>query len=343
MHSAWQEFLVSRGARIEQGHVVHFGQPGQKMQSAGKYDIIADLSHRGLLRVSGEDAQTFLQGQLTNDMKLLTGGNALYAGYCNPKGRMLALFLVFTHSEHFYLQLNGALKDALMKRLKMYVLRSKVVIEDKSDEVVHFGIAGAEAASALKAHFGSVPEEPMQMLKHEAATLLRLPGQMPRYEIFVRPEYAAALWETLEKTCAPAGYLNWEWREIHAGIPDITPATQEAFVPQMLNLDALGGISFKKGCYTGQEIVARTHYLGKVKRRTHLGHVDSADAPQAGEPVFGSDGAEPAGMIVRVAPAPDGGFDLLYEVRLESLEAGALKLGSADGAEIQPLTLPYAL
>ena len=343
MHHAWQEFLTSQGASIAEGHVAHFGSPEQEPQFAGNRNIIADLSHLGLLQASGEDAQTFLQGQVTNDMKLLTGSNAQYAGYCNPKGRMLALFLTFAHQGHFHLQLNGTLKDAMMKRLKMYVMRSKVVIEDKSDEIIRFGIAGTEAAIALKAHFGSVPEEHFQLLEHDTATLLRLPGQAMRYEIFTRPGHATELWLMLAAKCTPVGQLGWEWHEIHAGIPDIGPATQEAFVPQMLNLDVLGGISFKKGCYTGQEIVARTHYLGKIKRRTYLGHVDTSDVPQPGAAIHGADGAEPVGMVVRSAPGPNGGFDFLYEVRLESLEAGPVRLGAAQGPQIQPLTLPYVL
>lgn len=343
MHSAWQEFLASQGASIADSRVLHFGQPEQEPQFAGNRNIIADLSHLGLLQVSGEDAQAFLQGQVTNDMKLLNGSNAQYAGYCTPKGRLLAIFLTFAHQGHFHLQVNGALKEAMMKRLKMYVLRSKVAIEDKTDDIIRFGIAGTEAAIALKEYFGSVPEEHFQLLEHETATLLRLPGQAMRFEIFTRPEFAQDIWTTLVGKCTPVGSEGWEWHEIHAGVPDIVPATQEAFVPQMLNLDVLGGISFKKGCYTGQEIVARTHYLGKIKRRTYLGHVTTTDAPQPGAAIHGSDGTEPVGMVVRVAHGPQGGFDVLYEVRLESLDAGPVRLNAPDGPTIQPLPLPYVL
>lgn len=344
MHSAWQEFLTAQGASIVDGRVEHFGNPQQEPQFAGNRNIITDLSHLGLLQVGGEDAQTFLQGQITNDMKLLTGSNAQYAGYCNPKGRLLAVFLTFAHQGHFHLQVNGALKEAMLKRLKMYVMRSKVVIEDKTDEIIRLGIAGTEAAIALKEHFGSVPEEHFQLVDHDTATLLRLPGQTMRFEIFTKPEHAEALWGMLTKKCTPVGSLGWEWHEIHAGIPDVVPATQEAFVPQMLNLDVIGGISFKKGCYTGQEIVARTHYLGKIKRRTYLGHAESSHPPEAGQPVYGADSAEPVGMVARAAPGPNGGFDFLYEVRLESLDAGAVRLeDAAQGPHIQPLTLPYVL
>jgi folate-binding protein YgfZ len=343
MHPAWQEFLTQQGASIAEGRVAHFSTPEREPQIAGNRNIIADLSHLGLLQVGGEDAQAFLQGQVTNDVKLLNGNNSHYAGYCNPKGRLLAIFLTFAHQGHFHLQMNGALKEQMMKRLKMYVLRSKVVIEDMTDTRVRFGIAGTEAAIALKEHFGSVPEEHHQLLDHGIATLLRLPGTTMRYEILARPEHAPDIWLALRQHCEPVGSNGWEWHEIQAGIPDVMPATWEAFVPQMLNLDILGGINFKKGCYTGQEIVARTHYLGKVKRRMHLGRADVTTTPQPGDKIYGADSTEPVGMVVRVAPGPSGGYDLLYEVRLESLEAGPARLLAADGPVIEPLTLPYVL
>ncbi|MDR2875769.1 MAG: folate-binding protein YgfZ [Methylobacillus sp.] len=338
MVSDWQEFLAAQGAVIADGRVLHFARP-----TTTNGNIIADLSHLGLLQISGNDALNFLQGQLTNDMKSLADDNAHYAAHCNPKGRMLAIFLAFTRKENFYLQVNGALREAAMKRLKMYVLRAKVVIEDKSDGLIRLGVAGEKTVAALREIFGDAPQEPLRKQMPDGATLLRLPGAIPRFEIFTRPENARKIWSALAPICAPVGGDVWEWHEIRAGIPDIFPATQEAFVPQMLNLDAIGGISFKKGCYTGQEIVARTHYLGKIKRRMCLGHVECATAPQAGDHIFGTDSAEPVGMTVRAAPAPQGGFDLLYEARLESLEAGALKLGNANGAEIQALALPYAI
>jgi folate-binding protein YgfZ len=343
MHPIWQEFLTQQGASIVEGRVAHFQNPEQEPKIAGNRNIIADLSHLGLLQVGGEDAQSFLQGQVTNDVKLLNGSNSHYAGYCNPKGRLLAIFLAFAHQGHFKLQMNGALKEAMMKRLKMYVLRSKVVVEDKTDEIIRFGIAGTEAAIALKAHFGNVPEEHHQLQEHGTATLLRLPGTTMRYEIFTRPEHAAEIWTTLRKHCEPVGSEGWEWHEIQAGIPDITPATQEAFVPQMLNLDVLGGINFKKGCYTGQEIVARTHYLGKVKRRMHLGHIAADAAPAPGSSVYGTDNAEAVGMVVRAAPSPNGGYDFLYEVRLESMDAGPVRCQATDGPPIELLSLPYVL
>ncbi len=310
---------------------MHFGNPAAELQAAAQGNVIADLSHLGLLQIEGDDAVTFLQGQVTNDVKQLDGHHSHYAGYCNPKGRMLALFLAFARNDRLYLQLNGGLTESIAKRLKMYVLRSKVAISNISDNSIRIGIAGPQAATTLNALFGDAPRAAHQVVSLETATLLQLPGTTPRFEIFTDAEHAPDIWTQLQQTNTPVGASCWDWLDIQAGIPDVMPATQEQFVPQMLNLDLLGGINFKKGCYTGQEIVARTHYLGKVKRRTHQAHADASATPQAGDPVYGADSAEAIGMVVSAAPAPSGGFDLLVELRLESLHAGAVRLSGQDG------------
>ncbi|MFM9912331.1 MAG: YgfZ/GcvT domain-containing protein [Methylophilaceae bacterium] len=334
----WHEFLAQQGAVLDDTRVAYFGDAQAELQATASGNIITDLLHLGLLEVGGEDAATFLQGQVTSDIKALNNSSQ-YAGYCTPKGRLLAIFLAFAHYDHIHLQINGALKDAIMKRLKMYVMRSKVTITDVSDSIIRMAVAGVDTSAALTEVFGEIPETPHQMVSLDNGAILRLPGNTPRYQVFSTPEQAPAIWKALSQTCKPVGSECWEWLEIQAGIPDITPATQEQFVPQMVNLDLIGGISFKKGCYTGQEIVARTHYLGKVKRRTHLAHVDTTTAPQAGDLLYG-DGEEAVGIVVRAAAAAEGGFDVLAEVRLESAEAGTIKLINHVALQLKPL--PYA-
>jgi tRNA-modifying protein YgfZ len=232
--------------------------------------VLCDLSHLGLLEISGVDAVTFLQGQVTNDVKLLVGNNAHYTAYCNPKGRMLALFLAFAHHDHLHLQLNRELLEPIMKRLKMYVMRSKVEIKDVSNDIIRFGLNGPEAASMLVPFFTKIPTQDYELVSLENGALLKLPSfnHDARFEIFTDAGNAPFIWEALKANCQLVEKPYWDGLEIQAGIPDIELATQEQFVPQMLNLDILNAINFKKGCYTGQEIVARTHYLGSVKRRT---------------------------------------------------------------------------
>jgi len=304
-------------------------------------NILCELSHLGLLEISGADAVTFLQGQVTNDVKLLIiGNNAHYSAYCTPKGRILALFLAFAHFDHIHLQLNRALAEPIIKRLKMYVMRSKVEINDVSDEIIKLGLDGPEAASMLALLFSSVPTQDYEFVTLENGALLKLPtiAGHTRFEIFANKAHAPAIFDALQTNCKIAEKQHWEWLEIQAGIPDVTLKTQEQFVPQMLNLDILNGINFKKGCYTGQEIVARTHYLGTVKRRTYLASINDAGTPIEGDKVFDNAQNE-VGQIVRVAPNFESGFDLLVELRIEAQQSGQV-FWNANQMHFKPLPYP---
>lgn len=340
--TAWQTFLSTQGAIFNEGVVQSFGQPQLELQAAGQQNILADISHLGILEISGEDAVTFLQGQVTNDVKQLNGHTSQYAGYCTPKGRLLALFLAFAHADHLHLQMPAELIEPIMKRLKMYVMRSKVSIIDKSADIVCLGLAGPSADKQLQNLLGACPNEAHALITLEKATLLRLPDALPRFLIFTNATHAENIWQALANDAVKVGKSVWDYLEIQSGIPEVVTATQEAFVPQMLNLDVLNGINFKKGCYTGQEIVARTHYLGKIKRRTLLAHLESNTSPQAGENLQLKGAEEPIGQIVRVAPAPQGGFDVLAEIRLECLEDSNTKVVWQNQA-LMFRTLPYAL
>jgi len=309
-----------------------------QLLALSKNYIVVNLSDRSLIKLSGADVFDFLQGQVTNDVKLLAGGKSQFAGYCNPKGRLLALFFAFAWQDDIYLTFNQKLLEPIVKRLKMYVLRSKVHIAEAAD-LIQIGIAGVEAENKLISLFSKVPENPHDVIQISDATLMRLPSTTPMFFIMSRAEKAIEIWQALANAQTLASSAAWDWLEIQAGIPEISPETQEDFVPQMVNLDLLGAINFKKGCYTGQEIVARTHYLGKVKRRTQLAHIDSTTSPQAGDPIKDAANQE-VGEIVRVCPALDTGFDVLAECRLESLAEGVIFWND------QPLTikpLPYSL
>ena len=336
-----QTFLSTQGAIFEGDTLIHFANPNIERQATNK-DIITALSHMAILEIDGEDAITFLQGQLTNDIKQLNGTNSQYSGYCNPKGRLLALFLAFAHQDHLHLQLPLCLTEAISKRLRMYVMRSKVTIKDKSDQIISLGIAGPNAESKLKALFKVAPKAAYELITLEDATLLRLPDDSPRYQVFTHQVNLERIWKVLSSDTQKVGKGIWDYLEIQAGIPEITTATQEAFVPQMVNLDSLDGINFKKGCYTGQEIVARTHYLGKVKRRTQIAHIDLEDQPMAGDIVTLKKTEEVIGQIVRSAVAPNGGFDVLVEMRLENFESDKENI-SCNGSLLAFKTLPYPL
>src|SRR5450830_234583 len=205
----WQDFLISQGATIENNQVTAFAANSGIM---AHQTILADLSHIGLLQLDGEDAADFLQGQVTNDVKKLDGSNFQYAGYCTPKGRLLALFLAFAHQDHLHLQLNRELLEPILKRLKMYVLRSKVTIKDVSDDIIRFGIAGPEALLAINNYFGAdnIPQQPYVLKTLAAATLLRLPGNTPRYQIYTTNQHAADIWQKLSVNAKPANKAQWD-------------------------------------------------------------------------------------------------------------------------------------
>jgi tRNA-modifying protein YgfZ len=323
--SQWQSYLITQGAHLDNGAIMHFGHPEQERKHLSDGNIICDLSHLTLLELNGADAANFLQGQVTNDVKLLNGQQAHYTGYCSPKGRLLGLFLAFAHQGHLHLQMPSSIAEGIAKRLRMYVLRSKVVITDKSDSIIKLGLNGPHAEEILTALFGDTPIEPYALKTLEQATIVRLPsiaGQQ-RYEIFTSTEHADSIWKSLNLKASPVGKPCWDWLEIQSGIAEIIVATQEQFVPQMVNLDVLNAINFKKGCYTGQEIVARTHYLGSVKRRTFLMEVSSDVSPQAGDKLLDEYNNE-IGQVVRVAPNLVSGFDLLSELRIEAQQAGPI-------------------
>jgi tRNA-modifying protein YgfZ len=227
----------------------------------------------------------------------------------------------------------------------MYVMRSKVEIKDVSNSIIKFGINGLEAAQILAPSFTETPTEDYQLITLENGAILKLPSTNgARFEIFTDSTNAPIIWEALKANCNVVDKAHWDWLEIQAGIPDIELKTQEKFVPQMLNLDILNGINFKKGCYTGQEIVARTHYLGAVKRRTYLASIQSASAPQAGDRILDSTqneaGVNEVGQIVRVAPNLESGFDVLAEMRIDAQAVGNV---TCNGLPITFKTPPYAL
>jgi folate-binding protein YgfZ len=345
MTSAWQEFLRERGACVEAGAATHFGDAAAELRAARDGGILAPLTHLGLIACSGSDAQTFLHGQLSNDVKQLTPARSEYAAYCSAKGRMLANFLLWQEDQTYYLQLARALLPTLQKRLAMFVLRAKVSLVDVSESRPVLGLAGKAAVGALQALFATVPQQAHQVVRDPAhGTLIALPGG--RYQLIAELDAAKRLWQRLEAVLQPAGAPCWEWLEIRNGLPLISLATQEQFVPQMANMELIGAVDFHKGCYPGQEIVARTQYLGQLKRRMILAHVDGAAAAQAGDALFGPDlEGQASGMVVNAQAAPDGGCDLLAVVQTSGAEqvALALHLKSADGPALRVLPLPYPL
>lgn len=299
----------------------------------------ADLPF-GLLAVSGPDAEAFLQGQLSNDLKDLPTGALQLSSHNSPKGRMLATLLIWRDRESSFRALVSAdLAETLRKRLAMYVMRSKVSVLDLSASHALFGVGGAAARDAVRAALGQVPE-PGRVLIGESATAVALPDG--RIVVAAPVECAEAVRNKLAAVATEVPPEYWRWLGIRAGVPVIVAATQDQFVLQAANWDLLGGVSFQKGCYTGQEIIARTQYLGRLKERMHLFHMDGPP-PVPGTRLFGAVfGDQACGTVVDAAPAPESGSDLLAVVQLSALD-GPLHVGTPDGALLAPRALPYSL
>ncbi len=310
--------------------------------------LCSTLSHHGLVVVRGPDADQFLQGQLTCDVREVTLERSLLGAYCSPKGRALACFRLFRRNDGLYLELPRDLVSPTLARLSKYVLRAKVTLEDASDHLVCLGIAGPNAAALALERLDEIPETVNGVLhsaeEESALTVIRLPGAIPRFELYGTASKVHALWNVRdERLRFTTGIEPWQALEILAGIPAVYPETVDAFVPQMLNLDLLGGISFQKGCYTGQEIVARTHYLGKLKRRMYLARVESPMPPKPGDPLFSpqADTSQSAGQLADACRHPDGGYVVLAVALINSAEHGTLHLISTDGPVLRLEALPY--
>jgi len=344
----WTDTLASLGARfhIDEAHAIEdFGRPLAAAELLEGF--VAPVTDLGLIAVLGDDAASFLHNQLTNDVEHLGQNEARLAGYCTPKGRLQATFLYWRDAEAVYLQLPRAIQAPLQKRLAMFVLRSKAKLRDATEEAPFaavLGLGGARAESMLRRHVAELPAAPYGKVAGEFGTVIRLADAFgaPRYLWLTNPDTAAAALPQLAGELALGGNQAWHLAAIHAGVPQVTAATQEQFVPQIINLELLGGVNFKKGCYPGQEIVARSQYLGKLKRRTALATVENA-AARAGMEVFSMvDPGQPCGMVVNAAANGMKGADLLVEMKLGALGED-VRLGAAGGPALRFQQMPYHL
>ncbi len=330
MNPTWKEALGAAGARFNDSRsdeVDSFGDAAGELLAARDASVLAPLTHLGVIRVGGEDAKSFLHNQLTSDINHLGPDSAQHSAWCSPKGRMLVSFIIWREGGDYLLALSADLLPAIAKRLKMYVLRSKVTVADASDEIFLVGASGPHAGTALPVAGLAAPES-MKTVASEGGTVIGLDPQ--RFLLALPAATAVAQWSTLAASLRPAGLPAWRWLDVRAALPLICEATKEHFVPQMANFERIGGVSFHKGCYPGQEIVARTQYLGKVKR--HLYRLTASEAMNAGDEIYSTAVPDQAcGMVVSGAPSPAGGYEALAVVMELAADAGIV-LRSRDGA-----------
>ena len=299
-------------------------------------DFFSPLPHR-LIITTGEDTVDFLHGQLSSDVKGLAPDHSQLSSYNSPKGRILALPRLFHAESGLAMRLPEDIAQVTVDRLRMFVLRAQVTLTLTPWRGL--GLAG-EAAAGILQRLGALPAGEERVARADGLTVLSVPGITPRFEAWGEPERIEALGAALAGAgLTEAAPERWEYEEIRAGLPEVYAATREAFVPQMVNLHRLGGVSFTKGCYPGQEVVARMHYLGKLKRRMFLAWT-SAPASAPGEDIRDDEG-QAQGRVVRAAPAPEGGTVLLAVLSLAAVEAGVpLRLPSGDALTLRELPYP---
>jgi tRNA-modifying protein YgfZ len=295
---------------------------------------VTPLPHLGILRVEGEDAAKFLQGQLTQDFVLLGESQARLAAFCSAKGRMQASFVGFKRgSTDILLVMSRDILPATLKRLSMFVLRAKARLSDATDDFALYGLAGdacRQLAPALR--------EPWAKIDTGDATVVSLyPADGEPRALWIAPAGAAA-----PPSGAAMSHETWLWAEVRSGIATITAPIVDAFVPQMLNYESVGGVNFKKGCYPGQEVVARSQFRGTLKRRAYLAH--STEPLVAGAEVFHeSDPGQPCGIVAQAAATPGGGWDAIVSMQISAAQGGRVTAGSAEDAALSLQPPPYEL
>jgi len=332
MNPNWRNFLEAAGAVFDSAvpEVLNFGNAPGELQAAQAATVLIPLTHLGVIECSGDDAKSFLHNQLTSDVNHLSGEQAQHSAWCNAKGRMQASFLAWRDDEAYELAVASELLEPVLKRLQMFVLRSKVKLANLSPSQVLLGLSGSQAGDALAAANLPMPAEPLAIVATSGSQVIRLDAE--RVIISVPAENAGEIWRQLAAIARPAGVPAWRWLDVQAGLPLVTGATREEFVPQMADFEKIGGVSFHKGCYPGQEVVARTQYLGKVKR--HLYRLISTTALQAGDDLHSPDNPDQAcGKVVTAAPSPAGGFEALAVV--QSNFAHDVHLGAKDGPRVE--------
>ncbi|MCL9799154.1 folate-binding protein YgfZ [Pseudomonas sp. AKS31] len=296
------------------------------------------LSHEGVLAVRGADAGKFLQGQLTCNLNYLSDNRASLGARCTQKGRMQSSFRILLEGDGVVLAMASELLEPQLADLKKYAVFSKSKLTDESAAWVRFGLELGD--SALASLGLDLPAETDSVARHEGLIAIRVSPY--RAELWAPADQADAIKAKVSAALPETELNQWLLGQIRAGIGQVMPSTRELFIPQMLNLQAVGGVSFKKGCYTGQEIVARMQYLGKLKRRLYRLSLDAADLPEPGTQLFAPSHNSAIGEVVLAAKAGQN-IELLAVLQAEAAEAGDLHVGSLEGPALHLLDLPYEL
>ncbi len=337
MQETWLAFLKEKGATIQDNGVIDFDKPDTGLEDSIEKPIASPLSGFAVLEVSGNDRQSFLHGQFINDLNLIDTPAAQLSAWCNPKGQVITTLLIINTGENYFLIFKEELKEVVQKRLSMYILRSDVKINDISDQSPLIGIANT---SDLAIFGSNIPSKPGELHAIDDLIIVCLPDFSGRYLITGAIETLKNKVTELNIKSQMTSSSIWDLLDILAGLPWITSKTQEQFLPQMLNLDSLNALNYQKGCYPGQEVIARLHYKGKVKKRLNL--IKSEQQLHIGDNIYLEQPDNKVGTIINTAIHPDGKSYALAVIELDNTSENLYFDNQAE-KEITIIELPYAI
>jgi hypothetical protein len=341
MNDTWYSFLRRQGAVFEGASVRRFGNGASTFLNP-KDTIFSPINWLGIARISGSDAADFLQAQLTGDISDIGPGITRLSGYCTPKGRLLAIFRVLREGDDFLLLSDSDILPNILQRLQMYVLRMKVHLAVETGRVA-IGLIGPDADHIVAELSGSPSEMANDVVCNQGICTIPFGEKEKGYLIIAPPEQLIESWVVIRSGAQLAGSDQWTLFEMRSGIPRITLATQDNFIPQSINLDLIGAVSFSKGCYPGQEIVARVRYLGRLKSRMARAIVPHGKLPAPGDPVFlDAKTTQRAGTIINAVSLSNGTGELLATVPLGSSTGAEFPIDQA-GRSIRVVELPVEL
>lgn len=343
MSPVWQDFLIDQNAIVEDGILLNFPESNNKVID----NIITDLSHLDIIEISGNDAEDFLHGQFTTSIKQLSNNHCQFSAWCNPKGQVKVTFFIYRHKERFIILLPAKLKESFLKQLQMYILRADVKLTDKSDELIRIGLQTNEA-TLFADLIASNPGQQDEAIMDNDLYCLRLPLQgdarnAHRTILIGSVDRQMTLWQELIKHATPVGTAIWECLDIQAAYPWISTQTTQKFLPQMLNLDLIDGLDYQKGCYPGQEIIARLHFRGQLKRSLYLATCTlescSEIEPEIGDPLYANNEEQSVGTVINAQRSEDK-YYLLAVIDNDSID-NTISLRGSDGPELDLQQLPY--
>lgn len=335
VNDAWKAFLTQNGAQWQNEQLQSFAD----VREAQEGPFLAPLVHQRLIKVTGPEAEKFLQGQLTCDLRRATAGDALLGAHCDHKGRMHSSFILAAADDNtFLLRLHESIAVSAETALKKYSVFSKVELSAVDDwfPIALFGVGAPDAGKLLPF---AQPTEPGRSVREDGLVVVSTGDSA--WELWAQEEKARQVWQVLSPRCTAATPAHWDLAQIEQGLAYVRRETAGELIPQMLNYQALDGISFKKGCYTGQEVVARLHYLGQAKKRLYRATVAQDTVPAAGIPVCHAETGKQLGLVAQAAASGAGSCALLVVCGEDAQRQAPVALGSSAGPQIQWQPLPY--